>query len=544
MKIPGKEDSAKRIITVGGGKGGVGKSIVASNLALAIAQTGSRVVLVDCDLGAANQHVLFGIDRPKPGIQGLLDHKIDSLEDGLTPTPHPNLHLVAGTGASVGAANINHGEKQRIIRRIRALKADVILIDVGAGVSYNVLDFFEQGAQRLLVVTPQVTSIQTAYSFLKGAVMRTLQHHAEKSAELELLAPATKSGENEKVSQILARVRDQSPVLAEAIDKILVKFGAQIVGNQVFEPGQAGIFHAITRMIQDFLGITVPILGTVRASRRIRESVNLRKPMMLGAIDEDTRAFQQMAEALLAEDVAIDDLLAEDTAVAGGADPEAVSASGRGGSSQPDLAGESAAGESVSASLSLPGSPSPSRSAPTTAELHAESDVGTSQPPLADAGPDPAPRIRVPPTIPALPAVATPAVSLSSDVVAVDPSPSSPSPSQSRLTASALLDPYMRRSARVDVDWTGSLRDSSGVRPVRILEISDGGAVVQTAQSLELGQELTLVFEQIATQPQARVKVIRRAAMGFVLEGDIPAPVTAAAYATPVAGPSARRVAG
>jgi len=543
MKIPGKEDSAKRIITVGGGKGGVGKSIVASNLALAIAQTGSRVVLVDCDLGAANQHVLFGIDRPKPGIQGLLDHKIDSLEDGLTPTPHPNLHLVAGTGASVGAANINHGEKQRIIRRIRALKADVILIDVGAGVSYNVLDFFEQGAQRLLVVTPQVTSIQTAYSFLKGAVMRTLQHHAEKSAELELLAPATKSGENEKVSQILARVRDQSPVLAEAIDKILVKFGAQIVGNQVFEPGQAGIFHAITRMIQDFLGITVPILGTVRASRRIRESVNLRKPMMLGAIDEDTRAFQQMAEALLAEDVAIDDLLAEDTAAAGSADPEAVSASGRSRSSTLDLPGESPAGESVSASPSWPGAASPSRSASTTAEILAESDVGTSQPPFADGVPDPAPRNRVPPTVPALPAVATPAVSLSSDVAAVDPSPSSASPSQSRLTASALLDPYMRRSARVDVDWTGSLRDSSGVRPVRILEISDGGAVVQTAQSLELGQELTLVFEQIATQPQARVKVIRRAAMGFVLEGDIPAPVTAAAYAASVAAPSARRVA-
>src|SRR4029079_4523590 len=125
MKIPAKDDSAKRFITIGGGKGGVGKSLVASNLALAMAQAGSRVVLVDCDLGAANQHVLFGIDRPNPGIQGLLDKKIESLEEGLTPPPHKNLQLVAGTGAAVGAANINHGEKQRIIRRIRALDADV-----------------------------------------------------------------------------------------------------------------------------------------------------------------------------------------------------------------------------------------------------------------------------------------------------------------------------------------------------------------------------------------------------------------------------------
>src|SRR3569623_293635 len=162
MKTPGKDDSAKRFITIGGGKGGVGKSLVASNLAMAMAQAGSRVVLVDCDLGAANQHELFGIDRRLLGNLGQLVKKISSLEEGLTPPQHPNQHQVAGTGASVGAANINHGEKQRIIRRLRALKADVVIVDVGAGVSCNVLDFFEIGGQRLLVITPQVTSIQTA----------------------------------------------------------------------------------------------------------------------------------------------------------------------------------------------------------------------------------------------------------------------------------------------------------------------------------------------------------------------------------------------
>jgi flagellar biosynthesis protein FlhG len=513
MKTPGKDDSAKRVITVGGGKGGVGKSIVASNLALAIAHTGARVVLVDCDLGAANQHVLFGIDRPKPGIQGLLDRKIDSLDEGLTPTPHPNLHLVAGTGASVGAANINHGEKQRIIRRIRALTADVILIDVGAGVSYNVLDFFEQGAQRLLVVTPQVTSIQTAYSFLKGAVMRTLQHHAEKSAELELLAPAAKSGENEKVSQILARVRDQSPALAESIDKVLLKFGAQIVGNQVFEAGQTGIFHAITRMIQDFLGITVPILGTVRASRRIRESVNLRKPMMLGAKDDDTRAFQQMAEALLAEDVAIDDLLFEEAVV----DPSDEARS---------------AARATHTSKAPPRPPEVTSAAPPPTASGDAAHDGTED--AFDRTPTTAPKIRVPPPVPALPATASPAAAPPSDsAAAIAPPPARPS-------TSGLLDPYMRRSARVEVDWTGSLRDGAGVRPVRILEISDGGAVVQTAQSLDLGQDLTLVFEQIPAQPQTRVKVIRRSAMGFVLEGEIPPNVTAAA----APAPAPRRLAG
>jgi hypothetical protein len=116
-----------------------------------------------------------------------------------------------------------------------------------------------------------------------------------------------------------------------------------------------------------------------------------------------------------------------------------------------------------------------------------------------------------------------------------------PSPVPGRPPASALLEPYMRQSQRVEVDWIGSLRGSDGIRPVRIFEVSSGGAVVQTAQSLELGQELTLVFEHIPMQPQAPVKVIRRATMGFVVEGDIPSSVTSLA-AVPSTG--ARRLAG
>ena len=486
MKTPGKDDSAKRFITIGGGKGGVGKSLVASNLAMAMAQAGSRVVLVDCDLGAANQHVLFGIDRPKPGIQGLLDKKITSLADGLTPTQHPNLHLVAGTGASVGAANISHGEKQRIIRRIRALDADVVIVDVGAGVSYNVLDFFEIGGQRLLVITPQVTSIQTAYSFLKGAVMRSLQHLCEKASELELLAPAAKSGENEKVSQILGRIREQNPTLGASIDNVLTHFGAQIVGIQVFDVNQTGIFHAITRMIQDFLGISVPILGTVRASRRIRESVNLRKPMMLGPRDDDSRAFEQMAEALLAEDVAIDDLLA---------------------------------GEDIG----LDDDPYEIKATPAS--------DGVIEDPF-ERTPITAPDARPASLSQGAPAAATAA---SADA------PLDASGAPGRAVAPPLIDPYMRRSPRFEVDWMGSLLGGEGIRPVRIFEVSEGGAVVQTSQELQIGEELTLVFEQIPMQPQVAVKVSRRATLGFVVEGEIP-PAVMNVAAPPAT--SVRRMAG
>ncbi|HET6279832.1 MAG TPA: P-loop NTPase [Polyangia bacterium] len=475
MKSPAQTSSTARIITIGGGKGGVGKSIVSSNLAVAMAQSGQRVVLVDCDLGAANQHVLFGIDRPVPGLQALLDRKITSLEPALTPTPHPNLHLIAGTGASVGAANISHGEKQRIMKKIRALGADVVIVDVGAGVSFNVLDFFELGSQRLLVVTPQVTSIQTAYSFLKGAVLRTLRHHAEKNDEIALLEPAITSKENEKVSNLLARLRTEHPEFAEAVFKVLSRFNAQIIGNQVFEQNQTGIFHAVSRMISDFLGISVPILGYVGVSKRIRESVNQRKPMLLSDIkDENAKVFREMAEALLLEDVQLDDLLIEEE------DIESVA---------PDAAVEVAERTQIEAG-------------PSAAHIDAERT----------------------------------SIELSAN------GPSESGAGEGETNFQAEYNPYARKHFRHVVDWTSSLaRGKTAIGTVRVHEISAGGAAIESSERLEIGDRLTLVFENLEQRPSVYVTVARRIPQGFALEGEMPATVVAAATANPGTG---KRMAG
>jgi len=513
LKSPTPANATKRIITVGGGKGGVGKSIVSSNLAAALAQNGSRVVLVDCDLGAANQHVLFGIDRPNSGLQALIDRKIDSLEDALTPTSLPNLHLVAGTGAAVGAANITHAEKQRIMKRIRALDADVVIVDVGAGVSFNVLDFFELGTQRLLVVTPQVTSIQTAYSFLKGAVMRTLRHHAEKTSELELLEPAIASKENEKVSRLLARLREENPAFGDAVFRILGRFGAQIVGNQVTEPNQAGIFHAVSRMIHDFLGINVPILGYVGISRRIRESINQRRPMLLGnQIDENTKVFRQMAEALLLEDVSLDDLLIEE----------------EDGEEAPKKPAETTA--THTAALELTPSPRDAAAALSTASA--------APAPAAEASPtkEAAPIVSAPEaaamaaTATATPAAPDAAAATSASAPAETPAAEAPA-GEPPYEPNPDLERYARKHQRHPVDWLATLRNDTVVAAVRVFDISAASLAIECSEPFEPGQWLTLVFDQLPQRPSMSVTVIREIARGFVLGGECPAPILEAASA-------------
>jgi flagellar biosynthesis protein FlhG len=307
------------IISVGGGKGGVGKSLIASNLAVAFSQLGRQVVLADLDLGAANQHLLLGVARPRPGVQALLEGTPDDLRQALTPTSIPNVSLLAGTGAVLGAADITDEQKRHLLRQLRSLKA-VVVLDVGAGIGYNALDFFLLGAHKLLVTTPQVTAIHDAYAFLKSAVLRTLQHSAQRAIESALLEPALLSGESARVVDILARLRVQKPELADKVYELLQRFGACLIGNQVTSAAPSGVFHSVSKMMREYLGIDVPILGHLRFSARMHDSVNDRRPVAL-ASGEEARTFRAMGETLLSASAGVilgDDDLEDHT------DPEPV----------------------------------------------------------------------------------------------------------------------------------------------------------------------------------------------------------------------------
>jgi len=288
-----------RIITVGGGKGGVGKSIVALNLAAALSQEGHRVVIADMDLGAANQHLLLGVLHPAVGLQDLLDRSVADAKDCLTETRVPGLKLLAGTSGVLGAANIKHAQKVSLLRKLRALDADIVVIDVGAGVGYNALDFFDLGACKLIVTTPQVTALHDAYAFLKSAVLRLLRANVKDAGEADLLEPATVSKSNDKVVDMLAHLRESWPELADQVFAELASFGACMVGNQVFNDAHAGVFAAVAHTMREYLGVKVPVLGWIPAAAIIHESVNKRRPLAIDPANKKVTVFRKLAQAVL-----------------------------------------------------------------------------------------------------------------------------------------------------------------------------------------------------------------------------------------------------
>ncbi len=133
---------AGNVIAVGGGRGGVGKSFFAANIACALAQGGRKVILIDADLAGANVHILFGIKHPEHTVGDYLKKKVGSFSDVLLPTMLPDLRLICGASDLLEVANPHYAQKQKIISELARLDADCIIIDIGAGAGVNNLDFF------------------------------------------------------------------------------------------------------------------------------------------------------------------------------------------------------------------------------------------------------------------------------------------------------------------------------------------------------------------------------------------------------------------
>ncbi|MFW5959669.1 MAG: AAA family ATPase, partial [Chitinivibrionales bacterium] len=130
------------IISFGGGKGGTGKTTLAAVTGSLLAGKGFRTVLVDADLGGANLHMHLGIKRPEKGLSDYLSGRCGSLSEVILKTPVNNLGLISGASDILQVANPKYAQKEKILRNIKGLDTDYILLDLGAGSSIHVSDFF------------------------------------------------------------------------------------------------------------------------------------------------------------------------------------------------------------------------------------------------------------------------------------------------------------------------------------------------------------------------------------------------------------------
>jgi flagellar biosynthesis protein FlhG len=238
-----------RVIAIASGKGGVGKTNMSVNTAIALARQGLRVTLVDVDLGTANADVICGL-MPTARLEHVLapnpaDGAPRSLADIAIDAPG-GFRLVPGTAGIGRMADITPLERRRLVAGLveLAADADILLIDTAAGVGQSVTAFVNAADLALLVTTPEPTAIADAYALVKCLVL------------------------------------ESGGQAGDCVERMAM------VVNQVREPAEAFATHErICRAAERFLGVSFPMIGYVAQDVRIPDSVRAQRPLMVGYPD-------------------------------------------------------------------------------------------------------------------------------------------------------------------------------------------------------------------------------------------------------------------
>ena len=248
------------IVSVGSGKGGVGKSVIAANLAMLLAKQGKRVVLADLDVGGADAHILFGILHPPLTLTDFVERRVERLEDVLQPiSAHPFLHLIPGTGDTLATANLPYAKKKRLIRHFKQLEADLIIIDIGAGTSYHALDFFLMADHYLTVATPDPTSVLDLYRFIKlAAIRRVLSAFLSRDAVSEALSERDFGS----IEEVIQAVGDTDANARDTAARMLKGFQPHLIVNRVSGKSRVNVLQ-LKKLLKEYVGGELALLSEI-----------------------------------------------------------------------------------------------------------------------------------------------------------------------------------------------------------------------------------------------------------------------------------------
>jgi flagellar biosynthesis protein FlhG len=292
-----------RLLAVGGGKGGVGKTFVAANLATALARLGKRVVVVDVDLDAANLHTCLGVPSPQRSLAEFVSEREDDLGKLLVDTPLPNLKLIGATHGNLADAQPSHLRRVRLVRGLRQLDADLVILDLGAGAHASVLDYFLVSDDGILVLQPEPTSVENAYSFLRAAFYRRMRLAMVGHGVRQLVTLAMDQKNERGIRtplDLLREIEATDTVEAKRFVETMRVFRPRIIVNAARTAEDVKLGFGVTSVCKKFFGIDAEYLGYVNYDDEARRSVSMRRPIVDLHNDADVSIYlQRIARKLI-----------------------------------------------------------------------------------------------------------------------------------------------------------------------------------------------------------------------------------------------------
>jgi len=300
LSVVGNDAPAEtRIWAVGGGKGGVGKTLVASNLGIGLARLGKKVLMVDVDLGAANLHTLLNMDGGKVSLSNFFKSGLTDIAPFVSKTGFANLDMVSGAKDSLDVADISGDGLARLKKALGKVPYDYVLLDIGPGTTANILDMFLIADEGILLTSPEPTSIENSYRFLKCLFLRRIRNiaNSRENSTIKQLLHKVFSGHwstrIKTVADILNHLKALDPTHGELLKEILGNTSVSIIVNQTRTPADREIGPAMKMACRNYFGIEIGFLGEITYEDSVRESIHNKTPLILsGSQSQAARAIE------------------------------------------------------------------------------------------------------------------------------------------------------------------------------------------------------------------------------------------------------------
>ena len=279
------ENVKRKIISVAGGKGGVGKTVLSANLALALAAQGKNTVVIDLDLGGSNLHTCLGLKNNKPGIGNFISSNEVFFKDIIQKTPYKNLEFIAGDVLVPGLANISFSQKRKILNNILKLEAEYVILDLGSGSNFNVIDFFLISNSGFAITTGQTTSVLNVYQFFKCLVFRFLMRAFNRNEEVSLYLKSIIKEKDPKsfinIAQIIKKIRKIDPESGEKAKKYISVLKPKIVINMAESPDVIHIIEKLRDLIKNGLVLDIECMGLIFLDDAVNQAIAEHLPLFV-----------------------------------------------------------------------------------------------------------------------------------------------------------------------------------------------------------------------------------------------------------------------
>lgn len=302
----------KQLWAIGGGKGGVGKSLISSSFAYTLSRLGYSTIAIDVDLGGANLHTVLGVPPPTRGLSDYFQNKVSSLKECLHPTPYPQLKIIAGASDDLNVTKITDQQRRKFLHDVQSLDAQFVILDLGAGTNSYTLDFFTTADVGIMAVLPEPTSIENAYRFLKAAYYHRLlisPQFVEITSLIESAMSPNHPNGIKSPSDLLAEVQFQNPALAQVLRSTIQTFKPKLLINQTRTQTDIDVGFSMRSVTKKYFGIDLEYLGYLEYEPNVWQSVRKMKPILAEYPNSRIAShFERMCQHLLKQAIREEEL--------------------------------------------------------------------------------------------------------------------------------------------------------------------------------------------------------------------------------------------